>query len=100
MVTCQRQIRNGDIGRSAALAAGFCVGLSLIAGSSGGPSAPLFKPRSRGVNDAAGKATLDVHLGVQRVVLDELATGLDEVAHQAGEHVVGVVGVVDLDLQE
>ena len=35
-----------------------------------------------------------------RSLLDELAAGFDEGAHQAGEEVVGVVGVVDFHLQE
>src|SRR5580700_10483542 len=100
MVTCQRQIMNGDIGRSAALAAACSVGLSLIAGTSGGPSAPLLS-REVGVSTTrAAGAALDVHLGVEGVLLDEVAPRLDQVTHQAGEHVVGVVGVVDLHLQE
>ena len=39
---------------------------------------------------------------VQRVVFDELAARLDDVAHQAGEHLIGFDGiiVVQIDLQQ
>jgi len=36
----------------------------------------------------------------ERVVLDELAARLDDVAHQRGEDLVGLVGMVDPDLVE
>ena len=43
---------------------------------------------------------LSVHRSVQREFLDELTPRLNDVAHQAGEHFVGVVGVGDFHLQE
>src|SRR4029079_945917 len=47
------------------------------------------------------EAALDVAVDdVQRVVLDENAARLDFVAHQAAEKIVGVVGLLDLDLQQ
>ena len=51
-----------------------------------------------GTRAEAGR--LNVHLGVQGVLLDELAAGLDQVAHQAREHVRSVVGMVDPHLQQ
>lgn len=45
--------------------------------------------------------TLDVQVAhAQRVVLDEIAAGLDQVAHQGGEDLVGFVDLVDLDLEQ
>src|SRR5690606_40022876 len=38
--------------------------------------------------------------GVQGVFLNEFAAGLDHIAHQLGEQVIGVVAVFDLDLQQ
>jgi hypothetical protein len=44
---------------------------------------------------------LDVQIGdTEGVGLDEVAAGLDEVAHQGREGLLGRVGVADLDLQE
>src|SRR5215469_12031973 len=43
---------------------------------------------------------LHIQRRVERVVLDEFAPGLDDVAHELGEEVVGLVGVLDLDEQE
>src|SRR5262249_41187171 len=41
-----------------------------------------------------------VNAGRQRILLDELAARLHHVAHQLGEDIVGVVGLLDLHLQE
>src|SRR5689334_13087211 len=44
---------------------------------------------------------LDVEVGnAQRIVLDELAAGLDDVAHEASEDLVGNVGLCDFDPQK
>src|SRR5438874_2564362 len=44
---------------------------------------------------------LDIQVGdVERVLLDELAPGLDGVTHQDREHLVGADGVLHRDLQE
>ena len=41
---------------------------------------------------------LDVQIGdAEGVVLDELAAGFDDVAHQAGENLVGDVGLRDFN---
>ena len=39
---------------------------------------------------------------IQRVILDKLSAGLDDVSHQDGEHLVGIdcVVVVQIDFQE
>src|SRR6185295_6006185 len=45
--------------------------------------------------------SLDIEVRyLQRIVLDEVAARLDHVAHQGGEDLVGLVGVVYLDLQQ
>src|SRR4029079_8413656 len=50
---------------------------------------------------AAGEWFLDVEVGdVQGIVLDELAPGLDDVAHQADENLVGDVGLRNLDAEQ
>ena len=36
--------------------------------------------------------TLNIHLSIQRIGLDELAPGLHQLTYQAAEHVVGFVG--------
>src|ERR1700674_4275523 len=41
-----------------------------------------------------------VHPGGERVLLDEVAAGLDQLAHQLGKDVVGLVDLLDLHLQE
>src|SRR5262245_51015169 len=47
------------------------------------------------------RPALDVEIGdVERVLLDEVAARLDDIAHQSGEDLVGDVGVLDLDLQQ
>src|SRR3990167_8034384 len=62
------------------------VQISPSKGEGWGPSPPL---------------ALNVQIGdVQRVVLDELAAGLDLVAHQAAEEIVGLVGLAHPDLEE
>src|SRR5437764_12703803 len=49
----------------------------------------------------AGLASLDVEIGdAQRIVLDELAAGLDDVAHEAREDLVGDVRLRDLDAEQ
>src|SRR6476620_9677643 len=46
-------------------------------------------------------ASLDIEIRhLQRIVLDEVAARLDHVAHQGREDLVGLVGMVDLDLQQ
>ena len=47
-----------------------------------------------------GRPGSHVQRGVQRVVLDEFAARLDHIAHQLGEQIVGLVGVLDLHLQQ
>lgn len=42
---------------------------------------------------------LDINLGFEGVVLNELATGFHDIAHQAREHVTGFQRVIHLDLQ-
>src|SRR6476469_2035497 len=50
---------------------------------------------------AVPECFLDVQVGdAERVVLDELAAGLDDVAHQARENLVGDVGLGDFDPQQ
>src|SRR5271167_924969 len=41
-----------------------------------------------------------IHIGGQRIVLDEFTARFDDVAHQLGEDVVGLVDLLDLHLQE
>src|SRR5205814_3340965 len=41
-----------------------------------------------------------IHVGAERIVLDELAARLDHVAHQLGKDVVGLVDLLDLHLQQ
>src|SRR5882724_2836849 len=41
-----------------------------------------------------------VDVGAERIILDEFAARLDHVTHQLGEDVVGLVDLLDLDLQE
>src|SRR6185295_18538087 len=44
---------------------------------------------------------LDVEVGdAERIVLNELAAGLDDVAHQAGEYLVGDIGLRDFDAEQ
>src|SRR5690606_39818502 len=70
------------------------------------PYTTLFRSRRHArphlsAHTASGVAASDIEVGdVQRVVLDELAARLDDVAHQAGEDLVGHVGILDLDLQQ
>ena len=40
------------------------------------------------------QAHSDVHRRVERVVLDEFAARLDHIAHQLGEQLVGLVGML------
>jgi hypothetical protein len=57
--------------------------------------------RSRGCRDSSHRTTAPashIHIGAQRIVLDEFAARLDHVAHQLGEDVVGLVDLLDLDL--
>ena len=35
----------------------------------------------------------NIETGIQRVVFDELTAGLNDVAHEDGEHLVGIEGV-------
>jgi hypothetical protein len=46
------------------------------------------------------KRFLNIHLRIERILLDELSARFDDVAHQFGEHVVGVFHMVDADLQQ
>ena len=39
---------------------------------------------------------LDIQCGRKRVVLDEFAARLDHIAHQLGEQIVGLVGMLAL----
>lgn len=48
---------------------------------------------------AAARRELDVDLGVEGVLLNELAARLHDVAHQFGEKIVGIVRVMNLHLQ-
>jgi hypothetical protein len=41
-----------------------------------------------------------IHIRAKRIILDEFAAGLDHIAHQLGEDVVGLVDLLDLHLQE
>src|SRR5258708_453555 len=41
-----------------------------------------------------------IHIRAERIVLDEFAARLDDIAHQFGEDVVGLVDLLDLDLQQ
>src|SRR6185369_15471470 len=44
---------------------------------------------------------LDVEVGdAERIVLNELTAGLDDVAHQAGEDLVGDIGLRDFDAEQ
>src|ERR1700687_3343013 len=45
-----------------------------------------------------GMGLLHIHIGAERIVLDEFAARLDHVAHQLGEDVVGLVNLLDLHL--
>lgn len=36
----------------------------------------------------------NIEAGIQRVVFNELAAGLDDVAHEDGEHLIGIEGVL------
>src|SRR3954467_2008 len=46
----------------------------------------------------SGEWFLDVEIGdAEGIVLDELAARLDDIAHQAGENLVGDVGLSDFD---
>ena len=59
---------------------------------------PLLTPSPIAV---APEWFLDVQVGdAERVVLDELAAGFDDVAHQAGENLVGDVGLGDFDPEQ
>ena len=56
------------------------------------PPAPTPLPPPQGGSPAPRRS--DVEIGhLERVLLDELAARLDDVAHQLDEQVVGVVGV-------
>ena len=60
-----------------------------------------FRPKG----DVCGRDVRDpgelyVQRGVQGVVLDELAAGLDDFAHEFGKEIVGFVGVLHLDEEE
>src|SRR5687767_4900578 len=71
---------------------------------------PVSQSASDSISDAleywvpafAGTTCGDLHVDAsrQRVVLDELAARLDQVAHQLGEDVVGLVDLLDLHLQQ
>src|SRR6478672_465250 len=41
-----------------------------------------------------------IHIGAERIILDEFAARLDHIAHQLGEDVVGLVDLLDPHLQE
>jgi len=48
----------------------------------------------------AAKHALHIKIGdAERVFLDEFAAGLDDIAHQLDENILGVVAFLDLDLQ-
>jgi hypothetical protein len=79
-----------------------------------GPPHPTLSPRPAGgegkapqpcplageKGGALGQGGLHVEVGdIEGVGLDEIAAGLDEVAHQGREGLLGRVGVVDLDLE-
>ena len=50
---------------------------------------------------AESQTQLDVEIGdLERVRLDELAARLDHVAHQPREDVIGVLALLDLDLED
>ena len=53
------------------------------------------------INRPNNGQSLDIQIShTQRIILNELATRFDVVAHQPGEQTVGIGGVVDLDLQQ
>ncbi len=63
------------------------------------------RPNDAGWQDARkltkrAPGTLHVHARRERVFLDEVTARLDDVAHQLGEAVVGLVDLSHLDLQE
>ena len=60
-------------------------------------SAPHPNPSPQVGRAFRARLPLNVHLSLKRKFLNELAAWFDDVAHQAGEHAVGGVGVVDED---
>src|SRR5579872_2241977 len=46
------------------------------------------------------RRTSHVHVGAQRIVLDEFAARFDQIAHQLGEDIVGLVDLLDFHLQQ
>ena len=42
----------------------------------------------------------NIHSSVERIFLNEIAARLDDIAHQPDEHFIGLVGVVDADLEK
>ncbi len=72
------------------------IALALLGMAAGGPA--RTKPERPAV-PAAGSGYLHVEIDhLQRVALDEVAARLDDVAHQRRENLVGLVGMVDPDL--
>src|SRR5690242_4160731 len=50
---------------------------------------------------AASAGPSDIQVGdIERVLLDEVAAGLDEIAHQGREGFLGEVGMADADLKQ
>ena len=40
-----------------------------------------------------GSRTLDIHLGIQRIILNKFAAWFDQIAYEAAEHGIGMINL-------
>src|SRR3984957_8215161 len=56
-------------------------------------------PAAAWCRDEAPAGRSHIHIGAERIILDEFSARLDHIAHQLGKDVVGLIDLLDLDLQ-